>query len=281
MNTWTIKFERILLLNSENSLLFILNKYRKPTYSSVVLNWSSLICVLYKIALIKCMFYRAWCICQKNDTIFKSEILNIYQILKLNGYPVRVINKAFKEFEKKMKVTLRNNIDNITANQDPVDKDCRLVCLKLPFYNDKMEDFKRKLVKLVRKYYPNVKLNVVFSSPTTIGSFFPFKDKCPASLRSNVVYKLWCEGCDESYIGITQRCIARRMKEHQSKKDSHVFQHLQKCEGPVDFERVEILDTASSHKQLLLKEMVYIQKSKPKINVQKQSALFTLIIGNN
>ena len=145
-----------------------------------------------------------------------------------------------------MKVTLRNNIDNMTANQDPVDKDCRLVCLKLPFYNDKMEDFKRKLVKLVRKYYPNVKLNVVFSSPTTIGSFFPFKDKCPASLRSNVVYKLWCEGCDESYIGITQRCIARRMKEHQSKKDSHVFQHLQKCEGPVDFERVEILDTASA-----------------------------------
>ena len=40
--------------------------------------------------------------------------------------------------------------------------------------------------------------------------------------------------------------IARRMKEHQSKKDSHVFQHLQKCKGPVDFERVEILDTASS-----------------------------------
>ena len=54
------------------------------------------------------------------------------------------------------------------------------------------------------------------------------------------------------------------------------FNTCNECKGPVDFERVEILDTASAvNKQLLLKEIVYIQKSKPKINVQKQSALYS------
>ena len=42
----------------------------------------------------------------------------------------------------------------------------------------------------------------------------------------------------------------------------------------IDYDNVEILDKASSDKKLLLKEMLYINK-------QKNSCLFSLIIGKN
>ena len=69
------------------------------------------------------------------------------------------------------------------------------------------------------------------------------------------------------------------MVEHEvTQKDSHVNQHHIQPGHEIDFENVEILDRADNDLKLAYKEMLYIRKLKPALNVQED--LFTLIIRN-
>ena len=67
--------------------------------------------------------------------------------------------------------------------------------------------------------------------------------------------------------------------EHQfTDKQSHVYTH-NKLEGhEIDFNNVEILDSADNDNKLCWKEMLYIRQHKPTLNTQDE--LFTLIIRN-
>ena len=54
-------------------------------------------------------------------------------------------------------------------------------------------------------------------------NMFSVKDSVPQGLRSRVVYKFSCAGCNASYIGETTRHLRTRAREHLlSDKSSHV-----------------------------------------------------------
>ena len=149
-----------------------------------------------------------------------------------------------------------------------------------------MEDFSSKMNKLVNEFYSDVQLKIMFTCPTTIGNIFKFKDKTPEHLKSLVVYRIKCKDCGDFYVGKTSRCICRRVIEHQKgtgvgEYKSSLFKHAKNTGHSINYENVEIIDGASSDHKLLLKEMLHINKLKPQLNVQKKSALFSLIIGNN
>ena len=149
-----------------------------------------------------------------------------------------------------------------------------------------MEQFKEKIEALVDKYYKDVEFRVMFTCPKTIGSLFVFKDKVPPDLRSSIVYKIKCKSCNASYIGKTERCLIRRKGEHSTGKGageniSSCFKHSKQTGHEMDYENIEVLDKANTHKKVLLKEMLHIQKEKPTLNVQKGSSLFTLILGKS
>ena len=76
------------------------------------------------------------------------------------------------------------------------------------------------------------------------------------------------------------RTCSIRMHEHQTIEGSTVYQHHKKEGHEIDFENVEILDRASNETKLQYKEMLYIRKFKPSLNIQTNSELFTLIIRN-
>ena len=149
-----------------------------------------------------------------------------------------------------------------------------------------MEEFSSRLTKLVNEFYPNVQLRVMFTCSKTIGNLFKFKDKTPDHLNSLVVYRIKCKDCGDFYVGKTSRCICRRVFEHRKgtgsgEYKSSLFKHAQNTGHEIDYENIEIIDRASSDHKLLLKEMLHINKLKPQLNIQKKSALFSLIIGNN
>ena len=79
---------------------------------------------------------------------------------------------------------------------------------------------------------------------------------------------------------MTTRICDIRMKEHSTMETSHVYQHNILDGHEIDFEGVEILDTASTALKLQYKEMLYIRKLKPTLNKQVESELFCLIIQN-
>ena len=99
------------------------------------------------------------------------------------------------------------------------------VYLVLPYFNSKVDDFKRLLSDLVRTYYPNVDFRVMFTAPTTLANLFSFKDKTPFLLRSLVVYKVACSECSDFYIGKTARCLIRRIEKHKQStgKDEYIY----------------------------------------------------------
>ena len=147
-----------------------------------------------------------------------------------------------------------------------------------------MDDYSNRLSKLINKYYLNIDFRVMFTCPNTIGSLFSHKDKTPLLLRSLVVYKIKCRDCDDFYIGKTARCLNRRIDEHRKGKGddenkSSLFQYSVDKQHNIDYDNIEIIDKANNDRKLKLKEIMHINNFKPTLNKQKQSALFSLIIG--
>ena len=253
--------------------------YHKPTFTGVYLNWFSLTSKVYKIGLIKCLLGRTWRICSDYESIHK-EFTQINEVLKRNGYPEDVIDCEIKKFLDK-KFVHQELSDTIVIDDEEITKKLFLV---LPYINDSVEELGQKLVNLTKKYYPKVKLRVLFKSPSTISNSFSFKEKTPKMLQSNLVYSINCAECNDFYVGKTSRCLIRRINEHKTglgteEYKSALFKHSRSTGHRIDYENVTILDTASSDNKLLLKEMLHINRLKPTLNKQKNSALFSLIIG--
>ena len=101
---------------------------------------------------------------------------------------------------------------------------------------------------------------------------FSVKDSMPQSLRSRVVYKFTCTGCNACYIGQTTRHICTRVHEHlMSDKASHVYKHLQSsrtCRDSCSAESFTILDSAASSFQVRIKEALYIKWEIPTLSQQ-------------
>jgi len=124
----------------------------------------------------------------------------------------------------------------------------------------------------VNETFPQVDMRVAFRAPNTIGKMFPYKDNVKDPyLQSHVVYKITCETCNAQYVGITERIIFHRMKEHnnKSKKDSAIQMHKEEFPdhqiNALDF---EVIDRADNKTKLMLKEMLHINKLKPALNTQ-------------
>ena len=61
--------------------------------------------------------------------------------------------------------------------------------------------------------------------------FVANKDKLPPLSRSNIVYEVACPGCGKTYIGMTQKCLSVRLKEHATRlSSSAVGEHFSVCE---------------------------------------------------
>ena len=110
------------------------------------------------------------------------------------------------------------------TNNDPK------VWLQLPYLGKFGERLTRSLI---HKITPLLTLKCRFIiNWKTINSnvFVSCKDKIPKTYQSSVVYEFTCPGCNSRYIGITDRCLYTRTKEHAYHTESVIHQHLSTCE---------------------------------------------------
>ena len=260
------------------------NLYHKKTFTGVYLNWTSLTSKKYKISLIKCLCDRIWRICQ-DEQQRDVEIQKLRMILIKNQYPENIIEKEIKRFVE------RKRSDRAEQQQQPhqspeqqpqpqrspeqqqqnkpQEKQKRFIVL--PYSNYKVEEFARRLTRLVNDTFPQVDMQVAFKAPNEIGKLFPFKDNIKEThMQSLVVYKIRCATCGAEYIGKTERILAHRIKEHNNAKSDSAIQ-MHKKEHPtheIDATNSEILDKADNNFKLMLKEMLHINKLKPLLNTQ-------------
>ena len=100
------------------------------------------------------------------------------------------------------------------------------------------------------------------------------KDPIPKFLKSFVVYKFVCPGCNACYMSDTTHHLSTRIKEHlEMDKKSHIFPHFlnnETCKALSTENCFEIIDSVSTLFKLKLKEALHITWKKPSLNKQQK-----------
>ena len=75
---------------------------------------------------------------------------------------------------------------------------------KLPYIGHISTDVKRKINRFCKFYCKSLSIKIILT-PFKVADMFNVKDPIPKSLKSFVVYKFVCPGCNACYIGETTR----------------------------------------------------------------------------
>ena len=234
--------------------------HHKSTQTNLLMNFDSYVPFMYKIGLIKCLFYRAYKICSSWISIH-VEFEFIKKNLKLNGFPTHIIENVCSKF-----------LDSVVRPDiiKPVIVPKCDMFIKLPYYGHESLIVKKKLIKLIESAFPCVNLRVIYASGISISNLFPFKGPCPKLIKSGVVYKISCDACGASYIGKTTACLYKRLdRELGGKENSAAYQHTQTF-GPLHFfdkNLVEILSAGENNNvKLEFKESLNIKFDQSPLN---------------
>ncbi len=265
------------LVSSENGK-FVTNLYRKPTFSGVFSNFSSFIPDAYKFGLVYCLLFRCYHLCSTN-AMFHMEVLSLKSILMKNGYTLSFIDCCVRKF-----------LNSVYRPKGPRAQvaEKKNVFLVLPFMGATSVTIRNRIVKMCRKYLPQVDCKVIFKPSVRVCNFFPFKDKIPKSLKSCVLYNFQCSACNSSYYGKSIRHLKTRACEHlgisectgkfsstSSVCNSAVWDHI--TAGPLDcfsqasLDSFSVLASATCDFHLKIKESLLIQCDKPNLNVNVAS----------
>jgi predicted GIY-YIG superfamily endonuclease len=267
-NNNKLSFLDVCIDKSEQNI--ITRIYRKDTFSGVLTNYLSFTSMKYKIGLIRCLIDRVFKI---NSTWlgFHKDLKHLFWILKRNCYPEHVLQKVTRCY-------LDSKCDNTAEPTDSDNNERKVVYFKLPYLGQQSVALKSKIKRLSKKFCENIDVQLVFQS-LKLSNFFSKKDKLP--LKSHVVYKFTCSGCNSCYVGFTTRHFQTRVHEHLTDKKSHVFKHLHEsanCLESADVTNFMIIDRASTEYELKIKESMHIKWLTPSINKQRKTFTMTLSV---
>ena len=193
------------------------------------------------------------------------RLRNTFTCLK-KQFPEGLINSVVNKYLDKVHASTPFPVDS-----KPPDGLCVLY-FKTPYLV--LSNFaQRKIRTMVKRYYKNLNIKLVFSS-FKIKNLMNVKDSVPRSFRSNVVYKFICAECNSAYVGETSRHLSIRVREHLlTDKNSNIIKHLRspnKCKMACNEDCFTILDSATTYHHLKIKEALHIMWEKPILNKQVQ-----------
>lgn len=245
--------------------------FRKQTYTGLASNFYSSCFYSLKLNSILTLLHRAFSL-SSDRLSFHNEIEFLRKYFQNNCYPKLL-------FEKYLKKLLNNKLQQ----KIPVATVPKLDCyVSLPFTND--EKFLTTLRQILKKYFYCLRPKLVLRNPRTIGSLFRFKDTVPNLMRSLVVCKHTCPGCNlGTYVGSTKRMLKVRVDSHRgvshrtgctlSKKEfSNIREHSKQCKARISYDDFEVLEQAPDETSLHILESLTIKQLVPSLNSQSSSA---------
>ena len=254
---------------------FTTSLYRKPTFSGLYTNFHSYISDNYKKGLIYCLLFRVFTltVCWEK---FDDEVQFLRNLFRKNLFPEFVIDKCIKHFlNRKCQSKVKQTVEK------------KKVIISLPFLGKYSNDIKRKLSSLSSKYLKScVQVQVIWNSTSKVRNFFVFKDRLPMHLRSKVLYRYTCDGCNSIYIGKTVRHFLVRAYEHlgvsiktgkeftynpKNSNNTSILNHLHQkdCRGALS--NFNLIGGATNDFFLRIKESLLIKKFKPTLTNKGQS----------
>ena len=158
-----------------------------------------------------------------------SEINIIKRFASWNNFPKTVVNSIIN---KTLNTPSNNEVPSIynTKKSNEI-----TIYFHFPYYGDKgfslLESCIRKIKSNCKKDHPSV-FRLLYDV-TKLEFFCNNKYRTLKLNESFVVYEFICPGCNDNYLGKTERTLHERCVEHAwDDKDSVVFYHLNECIGP-------------------------------------------------
>ena len=236
--------------------------YQKPTDTGTILKFRSCAPLQYKRNVVEGTVHRifrstsTWENFDKAMKINKEQwVDNQYPEKWSDGVVLRTLNKIIDR-----KTDTRTTVTSV--KEDPLKVSAPIITLQ--YRGNASEWFAAKLRQ-------NAGAQVIFTTRKLKTCLPSLKSPFAKDLKSRVVYKLTCSGCNSTYVGQTVRHLTTRIEEHH-KEDSPVGQHLRECDrdGKSAELRSEIIDQSSNIQKLLTLEALHIWKERPRINTREE-----------
>ena len=234
----------------------------KETDRGLFYHFDSFVPSKYKSNLVFTLVYRLYMIAS-NMTIFHSDLTSLTNRLVKNGFPRNLIHSCVEKVLNKFHA-------GIIHQPDDADSDKRDVKIFLPYLGHMSYVLKRDIIRLVQKFYPRIKIIVVFRRGTKISNMFARKDKFPLSCQSGVIYHISCKACGPSaaYLGKTINSLYERFHDSStghlgpSNTDSALLNHINFSGNPdcgFNFKDIKILDRCKRDEQLRFIESILLK----------------------
>ena len=198
--------------------------YRKPTHIDKYLAFDSQHPICHKKSVAKTLLRRADCLPSSLDSR-AEERKYVSNVLKANGY-----TKTF----------LRNCRKPVTTSSTPDKREPATGFAVIPYIQGVTEPIGRILnshnVKVAQEPFQN--LGYTFVKP---------KDPVTKEQRTDAIYSIPCNDCDNEYIGQTKRQFGKRLKEHQKvvffykKKNSASSEHTCLTSNTIRWDKSKII----------------------------------------
>lgn len=251
-----IPFLDMLVIRNINNTIET-NWYCKPISSNRILNFLSNHSRSMKINTAKSFAKRV--IFLSHHKFHKENYKIIWNILTKNNYPAEVITRIIREIKHIQRTipispSIINNKENIFYKS-------------MPFVKNLSKGFQRKL-----KNVSNIKL--ALKPNTTLRSIYTnTKDKYETIQKSNVIYKVNCNDCDNVYIGQTGKKLETRLKQHQqyvNKRSAHsaLASHSLDHAHSFNFAEATILCSEPHRKKRETLEALHIYTTKNTVNLR-------------
>ena len=245
--------------------------YRKPTFTGLTTKFTSFIPLQFKRNLILTLTTRAYNICS-NYFSLNSELQFLKQCLNLNGF-----NKGFVDtyIGKQLRKFLLPKPPKISVNR-------AIMYFPITFVGKGSFALRNKLTRLLKEFYPQINIRVIFKPKYLMKNLFKFKDAIPPELHSSVVYKYQCCCCTATYIGKSKRQFRVRIFEHLGRSIrtnrqlskapfSAIRQHAEDCDHPIHLDSFSILSSRSSTMELNVVESLLTLRDKPSLCSNERS----------
>ena len=227
--------------------------------------FSSFIPFCFKRNLIKTLTTRAFNICS-NYSNLHDELDFIRKYLRNNGFSnnftdTYIGQQLQKLFQPKAAIPTVNKA---------------VVYFPITYAGKSSFSLKNKLRKLIREFYPQIDVRVIFRPNYTTRNLFRFKDIIPKDLQASLVYKYQCHCCNAMYYGKTKRQLKVRTFEHVGRSVrtnrplskpsfSAIRDHSENCNHPILKDSFSILSCRSNEQELAIVETLYSLRDKPEL----------------
>jgi len=259
-----INFLDVAIILDEQRISF--DRYEKPTNTGRYINYHSQHPLSQKRSIIYGLIDRT--ILLSHPKYHGKNLDCVINILLNNCFPLPFI---FTTINRRIKMLANKIVRDIKIN-DQLSQIKQNNFFTIPYVKSISESF----LPIVNKHG----FDIAYSVPNTLNKFIrKGKDRIDSKSQNDVVYKINCLNCDNSYVGQTKRQLGTRLKEHMSdikKKNgalSVISNHRLEHNHDMNWSEATILDIEPSFAKRIVSEMIHIKRQHKGLNKQSDTDL--------